>query len=384
MASYDFDHPPDRRNTGSIKWDKYAGGDVLPMWVADMDFAAPPEVLEALRRRIDHGVLGYGMGPAELKPTIAAWLQRRHGWEVDPQCIVYVPGVMTGLSAALRATTAPGDLVATTVPIYPPFLTLPQHIDRRRADVPMLPAEDGRGPWKLDLDALHDVLGQGARALLWCNPHNPCGRIFGVDELRQVAQACLESGALILSDEIHADLLLSPGARHVPMATLSPQIAERTIVFMAPSKTFNIPGLVFSFAVITDDGLRGQFRKALRDVVPWPNILAYEAALAAYAHGDHWLDELLNYLRGNYSLLLEAVEGLGPVRMAPIEGTYLAWLDVRQLGLEKPGEHFERHGLGLMDGKEFGLPGYVRLNFACSRQLLTEAIGRLKRAVESA
>lgn len=426
---FNFDNPPDRRGSDSIKWARYAStpaggiGDVIPMWVADADFAAPPPVIDALRRRIDHGVFGYAAAPSDLKNIIADWTARRYGWQIDPQWIAYVPGVMTGMSAALRALTQVGDKVVTTVPVYPPFLRMPLHLERCRIDVPMIepaafhdardpnianPAGDGPGDsrsgdtggvvdgganrrrWQLDLPALEAAIGDGAKALMWCNPHNPCGRIFSADEQRAVAEICLRSDTIICSDEIHCDLLLQRGARHVPIASLSPQIAARTLTFMAPSKSFNIPGLSFSFAVIPDTDLRRQFRRAMQEVVPWPNILGYIAARAAYAQGDAWLDALLDYLRGNRDLLAAAIADLPPsaagqgqplVQMSPVEATYLAWLDVRALHLDEPQEHFERHGLGIMDGADFGLEGFVRLNFACSRNLLREALRRLKSAV---
>lgn len=411
---FNFDNPPDRRGSDSIKWARYAStaaggtggtgdtaagnaGEIIPMWVADADFAAPPPVIEALRRRIDHGVFGYAAAPSDLKNIIADWTARRYDWQIDPQWIVYVPGVMTGMSAALRALTQVGDKVVTTVPIYPPFLRMPLHLGRRRIDVPMIEpsAHDSRGDgrWQLDMPALEAAIGDGAKALMWCSPHNPCGRIFSADEQRAVAEVCLRSGAVICSDEIHCDLLLQRGARHVPMASLSPEVAARTLTFMAPSKTFNIPGLSFSFAVISDTDLRRQFRQAMQEVVPWPNILGYVAARAAYAEGEAWLDALLDYLRGNRDLLAAAIadlptpaagQGRPSVQMGAVEATYLAWLDVRQLHLGEPQKHFERHGVGIMDGADFGLKGFVRLNFACSRNLLREALGRLKSAVRAA
>ena len=360
---FDFDHPPDRHDSDSVKWARYAGTDILPMWVADMDFASPPPVVEALRRRVDHGVFGYGGGPVDLKYVIANWIERRHGWKIDPEWIVYVPGVMIGMSAAMRMLTEPGDEVITTTPIYPPFLRLPPHLGRRRVDVPMIePGVSSDGRWQVDIAALGRAFDGGAKGLMWCNPHNPSGRIFLADEQRAVAEVCLAHEAIIYSDEIHCDLLLEPGQPHVPMASLSSEIAERTLTFMAPSKTFNVPGLSFSFAIIPENGLRRRFRHALLDVVPWPNILGYVAARAAYAEGDAWLDALLSYLRENRDLVMATIADLpqhggeappAAVKVGAIEATYLAWIDVRGLGLENPQKHFEQHGLGLMDGREF-------------------------------
>lgn len=379
-AEFDFDHPPDRRGTDSRKWARYAGRDVLPLWVADMDFASPACVIEALHTRVDHGVFGYADPPASLTEAVIAALADNFQWDVRPEWLLWLPGLVPGLNAACRAVGEGGDEVLTAVPIYPPFLSAPLYSDRGCIRVPLALTGDR---WHWDPDALRAAVTPRARLLMLCNPHNPVGRVWSRAELLAVAGIAEECNLVVCSDEIHADLILAPDRRHVPFATLDPALAERTITLMAPSKTYNIPGLGCSFAIVSNAALRRRLRHVLRGIVPDVNVLGYAAAEAAYRHGGAWRRALVEYLRANAALVHAAINDTPGLSMAPAEATYLAWVDARGLGHADPHAHFDRAGVGLSRGAEFGAPGFVRLNFGCSRTLLREALSRIRRATEA-
>jgi cysteine-S-conjugate beta-lyase len=376
-GAFDFDASPDRRGSDSLKWRKYEGRDVLPLWVADMDFASPPGVLAELRERVDHGVFGYGLPPRELVEVVLARLRDAYGWTVREEELVWLPGLVSGLSVACRALAGDGGAVLTTTPIYPPFLSCPRAMSCGLQTAPL--AQDGER-WVFDWERLEATVTPQTRALLLCSPHNPCGRIWERGELAQLAEFCARHRLVLVSDEIHCQLLLDDRP-HVPTATLAPEVAARTVTLMAPSKTYNIPGLGCAFAVITDAELRRRFTLAASMIVPHVNVLGYAAALGAYRDGDDWLRALLAYLRGNRDQLAAVVADLPGLSMARVEATYLAWLDCRRLGAADPCAHFEQHGLGFACGREFQGEGFVRFNFGCTRAVLAEALGRLRRAV---
>jgi cystathionine beta-lyase len=377
---FDFDHPVDRTGTGSVKWERYADPDIIPLWVADADFTSPPEVLAALHERVDHGVFGYTLPPGELADEVRALLLREWNWDIEPSWLVWLPGLVSGLSVACRAFAGPGEGVLTTTPIYPPFLKCPVAMDRRVVTAP-LACQDGR--WTFDWDAFESAIDDGTRMFLFCSPHNPCGRIWDRAELERLVAVCERHDLLIISDEIHNQLLLDAGP-HRPTALVTPEAARRTVTLMAPSKTYNIAGLGCSFAVIPDDSLRRRFERAAAMIVPHVNLLGYTAALAAYRHGGAWLEAQLDYLRRGRDLLQEGVDGIAGVSMTRVEATYLAWLDCRSLGLENTADHFERFGLGLQAGREFGLPGFLRWNFATGHARVREALDRFRRGCEAA
>jgi len=381
-VDFDFDTPVDRRTSDSIKWRRYEGRDVLPLWVADADFRSPPAVIEALRRRAEHGVFGYGTPPPELTAAVVDMCAREWRWAVDPGWLVWLPGLVSGLNVTCRAVAKPGEAVASYTPVYPPFLKAPVLQDRELVTVPL--SGDNTGGWGIEGGRLDRALAGGVRLLLWCHPHNPVGRAWRREELETVAETCLARRTVICSDEIHAQLVLEERVEHVPMAALGPEVAAHTITLLAPSKAFNVAGLGCSVAVIPDDGLRRRFKRAMAGIVPGVNVMGFAAAQAAWTDGAAWLDAQLAYLRGNRDLLESCVAGLAPVTMPRIEATYLAWLDVRGLQLPDPAAHFEAHGLGLSDGRDFAGPGYLRLNFACPRATLEEACARLRRAVAAA
>jgi cystathionine beta-lyase len=330
-----------------------------------------------LHARVDHGVFGYGDPPASLTEAVVAALAQDFRWDVRPEWLVWLPGLVPGLNAACRAVGDGGDEVLTAVPIYPPFLTAPPFSGRACIRVPLALSGDR---WHWDPEALRAAVTPRTRLLMLCNPHNPVGRAWSREELLAVARIAEERDLLVCSDEIHADLILAPGRRHIPFAGLDPALAERTITLMAPSKTYNIPGLGCSFAIVSNAGLRRRLRHALRGIVPDVNVLGYAAAEAAYRHGGAWRRALLEYLRGNAALVHEEISAIPGLSMTPVEATYLAWVDARGLGHADPHAHFERAGVGLSRGEDFGAPGYVRLNFGCSRALLREALSRIRRA----
>ncbi len=373
-----FDTPIDRRGSDSFKWGKYAGRDILPLWVADMDFAAPPAVLAALHRRIEHGVFGYGGPWPSLTESVLAHLQGEYGWSIEPEWLVWLPGLVTGLNVACRAVD--GE-VLTATPIYPPFLSAP-HFSGRKLNRVDLALDNNR--WQWDMAAVQQATTAATRLFLFCHPHNPVGRCWSRDELLALADYAERNDLVVCSDEIHCGLILDADKRHIPFASLSPAAAQRSITLLAPSKTFNIPGLGCAFAVIPNPALRRRFEQAMHGIVPHVNVLGLAACEAALRHGGDWHRELIAYLHGNRDRVAATMASLPGVRMAPVEATYLAWIDVRDLRLAKPAAHFEAHGIGLSDGADFGAPGWLRLNFGCPRATLDEALTRFERAVRAA
>ena len=381
--SFDFDRLIDRRNTGSEKWERYAGRDVLPMWVADMDFSSPPCVLEALHRRVDHGVFGYTLPVRNTVEAIVAHLAEQYRWKVDPSWIVFTPGVNRGMNVVCRAIGERGEAVVVPSPVYPPFFSAVTNSQRRLIEVPLARLADER--WEFDFVALAERTPPDARLLLLCHPHNPVGRAWSHAELARLADFCRERDLWICSDEIHAGLVLD-GRPHIPTATLSPEIAARTITLMAPSKTFNLPGLGLAFAIVKDAAIRKRLLGARAGLVP-PDLcpLAYAATEAAFRDGEPWRRELVAYLAGNRDRLAAFIAAETPeLKLAPVEATYLAWIDASALGQPEPAKFFEQHGLGLNNGADFGDPGFVRLNFGCPRATLEEGLRRLHAAVIAA
>lgn len=373
-----FDTLIDRRHSDSIKWGKYAGRDVLPLWVADMDFAAPPAVIAALHRRIDHGVFGYGHAWPSLTESVLAHLESQYQWRVEPEWIVWLPGLVTGLNIACR--TVSGE-VLTATPIYPPFLSAPRLSERALKRVDLAQTGDA---WGWNLAALDEATTAATELFLLCHPHNPVGRCWNRQELSALADYANRHDLLVCSDEIHCGLVLDEDKQHIPFASLSPETAQRTLTLMAPSKTFNIPGLGCAFAIIANPGLRRRFQRAMDGIVPHVNVLGLAACEAAYRDCADWHDALLNYLGANRDRVTAAVHEQKGVKMAPVEASYLAWIDVRELGLDKPAAHFENHGLGLSDGSDFGAPGWLRLNFGCPRATLDDALDRFCTAIAAA
>lgn len=379
---FDFDAPLARAGTDSVKWARYPDG-VIPLWVADMDFAAPPAVQDALRERLGHGVFGYNQPTASQVEAVVAYLERKFAWRIEADWIVWLPGLVSGLNVACRAVGEAGDAVFTATPIYPPFLSAPRDSARRTVSAPLVRDSGG---WLWDFAATDAVLGSSrAKLFLLCHPHNPTGRVWHEDELWQIAALAEKHDLVVCSDEIHNGLVLAPHCRHRLFATLTPELAARSITLLAPSKTFNIPGLGCAFAIIPERRLRQAFRAAMHGIVPHVNALGMVATEAALRSCDDWHAALLDYLRGNLRAVERAVAGLPGLDLRPVEATYLAWIDAREFaadhGIANPARYFEQHGLGLSDGADFGAPGFVRLNFGTRRALLDEALERLAQAV---
>jgi cystathionine beta-lyase len=382
--AYDFDRVVDQRGTDSKKWHTY-GEDVLPMWVADMDLLSPDPVRLALRQRVDHAMYGYGLEPAGLRELIVERLHNLYRWQVSPEEVVFVSGVVPALNLACRALTSPGDGLLLQTPVYQRILALPAHTGRASHAMELARQVDGR--YVIDFDALDAAITRRTRIFVLCNPHNPVGRVFQRDELERMAGICLRHDVIICSDEIHCDLLFS-GHQHLPIASLDPEIADHTITFMAPTKAYNLAGLHCGFAVIQNPDLREEFVAARQDLVREPGIMGYVAALAAYRDGQPWLDELLGYLEANRGVLLRYVrEHLPGIDITEPEATYLAWLDCRQTGIPGNAQQFflQEARVALNDGRQYGRggEGFVRLNFGCPRSMLTEALDRMQEALET-
>lgn len=375
---FDFDTPIDRRGTSSSKWEKYRGRDVIPMWVADLDFATAPCVIEELERRVRHGVFGYTIPPPELPGVAASMLERDFEWKIEPDWIVWLPSLVVGLSVVCRAFADEGEDILTSVPIYPPFLSAPTYGNRNAVRVPLIEADSC---WLWDFSALERALTPRTRMLLLCSPHNPTGRVWTRDELAAVAAFCERHGLVLVSDEIHAGLVLDTDKRHVPIATLGQETAARTVTLWSASKTFNLPGLGCAFAVASNPDLRAKLRRTTAGIVHHVGALGFFATLAAYRDGKSWQRALVDYLRGNRDLVEKSIGAMPGLRTWHVEASYLAWIDVRALAVTDPQKLFEDAGVGLYDGTLFGAPGFLRLNFACPRALVKEALNRMSRAL---
>ncbi|HRI81497.1 MAG TPA: PatB family C-S lyase [Opitutaceae bacterium] len=380
--SFDFENVPERRGTDSQKWQKYAGRDVLPMWVADMDFPAAPAIVAALHARVDHGIFGYARPVPSTVGAIVEAMATRYGWGIEPDWIVWLPGLVVGLNVTAQAFAAPEEEVLTLAPVYPPFMSAPKNSARISTPVDFV-LQAGR--WTIDWAALERAVTPRTKLFYLCNPHNPLARVWRRDELVRLGEFCVRHNLVLCSDEIHCDLILDPALPHIPTARLGGEIARRTVTLMAPSKTYNVPGLGTSFAIIPDPQLRARFTRAAAGIVAEVTALGFTACEAAYRDCEPWRQALLAHLRGNRDFLTDFVtrELPGVTIEAPIEATYLGWLNVAALNLADPVAHFEKHGVGLSDGAFFGSPKgrHVRINFGCPRATLAEALQRMKTAV---
>jgi len=379
---YDFDRVRERRGTDSIKWKKYGAG-VLPLWVADMDFISADPILQALHQRIDHGFFGYTHPTEELYQVIQERMKKLYQWEIQTQEIFFLPGLVTGLNIFFQAYAGLGDGVLVQPPVYHHFIKDPVAHGRMVIDPPLIRQGDSYG---IDFENFEKVITERTKVFILCNPHNPVGRVYTREELMNMAEICLRHNLIICSDEIHCDLLY-PNYRHIPIATLSPEVADRTVTLMAPSKTYNLAGLHCGLAVIPNAGLQESWKKTSLGIISGVNIMGHVAALAGFRDGQEWLDQVLAYLNENRKFLSRSVaDRLPGVRMTRMESTYLAWLDCREAGI--PGDPFKfflkEAQVALNDGGEFGKGGggFVRLNFACPRKTLTEAVDRMSLALK--
>ncbi|HBP15342.1 MAG TPA: aspartate aminotransferase [Gammaproteobacteria bacterium] len=375
----DFSTRIDRTSSDSTKWNKYRDRDVIPFWVADMDFTAPDFVLEALHERIDHGVLGYAEAQPALVDAACAWFWQRFNWKVDPDWLIWIPGVVPGLNIASRAIGSEDDALIIMTPVYPPFLSVPENSNKQMLSSPLI--YDGK-KWSIDFADIEDK-ARLASGLLLSNPQNPTGRVYSENELSKLAEICIANDVIVVSDEIHWGIVLDENRSHIPIASISEEISLTTITLIASTKTYNVAGLNCALGVIPDPSLRERFVDATTGFVSHISPLAYTAALATFLDRSSWIKDLVAYLRVNRDLLERCVDETPGIAMAHVEGTYLGWIDARSLQVDDPATFFENHGLGFSNGFDFNGEGFVRFNFACHRDLLLEGIERLKRAVSS-
>ena len=379
---YNFDTCPERTGYGSLKWDKYKGRDILPLWVADMDFVTAPEILDALQHRLDHGVFGYTIPHEAPIEAVIKYLDRQHGYSAKAAWLNFLPGLVPAINLCCHAFTEPGDSVMTATPVYPPFISAPDYAERELIKVPL--CLDSQDRWTLDITAMEAAIKPHTKIFVLCSPHNPVGRVFSKEELTALADFCERHDLILISDEIHCDLVFDAEAKHTLTATLSEQIADRTVTLMAPSKTYNLPGLACAFSIIENTKLRAQFQKTIRGIITEVNCFGYAGITAAYDHGEPWRQALLTYLRNNYNFIYDFIRREIPeISFRPMESTYLAWLDVSKLGIKDPVRHFEKHGVGLSDGTPFDGHQHLRLNFGCPQSRLEEGLEKIKAALHS-
>jgi cysteine-S-conjugate beta-lyase len=385
---YNFDQIIHRTNTASEKWDQsellFGDKDVLPMWVADMDFMAPPEVVAALQKRAEHGIYAYTIKPLSYYEAIIEWIKRRHGWNIQKEWMITSPGVVTSLSILVSTLTEPGDNVLIQSPVYPPFYDV---VKRNNRNLVIHELQLNDGYYTMDMDALEKQIEAGVKLLLLCSPHNPVGRVWKLDELKRLGEICVKHQVLIVSDEIHCDLVYR-GNQHIPMASISETLLQQTITCMAPSKTFNLAGLQSSMVIIPNDRLRRRYHDMLTTLsLGMESYFGVTAVETAYRYGEPWLEDMIDYLQGNLNFVIDYFrERLPQIQVIKPEGTYLVWLDCRGLGLNSRDLHkfmSKEAKVGLNQGGAFGTngEGFLRLNIACPRSLLLEGVKRLDRAI---
>ena len=385
--NYNFDEIINRKGTDSVKWDAVEGrwgrNDLIPMWVADMDFRTAPFVIDALKKRLEHEVLGYTFACKEWAESIINWLKERHGWMISEDMLTFTPGIVRGLAFAIHCFTEKGDKVMVMPPVYHPFFLVTQKNEREVVFSPLI-LKDGQ--YHIDFNRFRKDV-QGCKLLVLSNPHNPGGRVWTKEELSQIADICYESGTLVISDEIHADLTLPP-YKHSTFALISEKARMNSLVFMSPSKAFNMPGLGSSYAITVDKGIRERFQTFMEaGEFSEGHLLAYIGAAAAYMHGAEWLEQMLDYIKGNIDFtenyLKEYIPGISMIRP---QASYLVFLDCRALGLAQEALtrlFAEKAHLALNDGTMFGVPGegFMRLNIGCPRSMLEQALKQLRDAV---
>ena len=384
--TYDFDTPIDRNNTSSFKYDarqKIFGKDnVIPMWVADMDFAAPPFVIERMAKRLSHPILGYTFRDREFDGAIVSWEKKRFGWEIDPSWISFSPGIVAGLNHAVQAFTKPGDKILIQSPVYHPFFYAIRQNSREILTNPLVLRN---GAYSIDFEHFEAQLKTGVKMFILCSPHNPVGRVWRKDELQKMAELCLKHKVLIVSDEIHADIVFAPN-KHIPLASISPEIASETITFGSASKTFNIAGLTTAYAIISNSTLLKRYNLQLeQNGTQHGNIFGFEGLKAAYSpEGEEWLEQLLAYLSNSVNLVGNFLSSKIPeIKLIKPEGTYLLWLDFRELGLnihELNRKLIHEAGIGFNSGEMFGSEGtgFQRMNIGCPYSVVESSLQRLK------
>ena len=374
---YDFDKIIDRTETRSTKWLKFDNPNILPMWVADMDFQCPPEVIEAIKQRADQGIYGYTERPTELTPLLQERLTERSGWEIEPEWVTWIPGVIVGLNVACRAVLSPGDMVMMPSPIYRPFIFAPDNMNRGMIQTELLKV---KGRQELDYESIENLLSEEIKMFFFCNPQNPGGTMFKKDEITKLVDICEKNQVVICADEIHSDLILDEDRKHIHLAQTSEAAGNNSITLLSPTKTFNLQGLPCGAAIIPNPELRNEFRRNLRGIGAHIGVFAYTAAVAAYRYGEPWYQALTQYLKVNKALLREEISKIDGLSLHGPEATYLAWIDCSESGLDAPSDFFINAGVGVHRGEWFGDKNFVRLNFGCPRSRLKEALKRIKKA----
>lgn len=391
MENYTFDTVIDRRGSGALKCDalpeRYGRADLLPLWVADMDFPTPPFIVDALRRRLEHPIFGYTIEPDNYWPTVAQWIQAHHGWEVKTEWMTYIPGIVKGIGLAVNVFVKEDEKVIIQPPVYHPFRLTPQGNGREVVFNPLI--ENSDGSYSMDFDNLAAVADEKCRMLILSNPHNPAGICWDRDTLQRLADFCFERHILVISDEIHCDMALW-GNRHIPFATVSERAAQNSITFGAPSKTFNIAGIVSSYAIVPNDGLRQRFYSWLTaNELNEPTLFAPIATIAAFTQGEEWRKQMLAYIEGNIQWVIDFCrQHLPEVKPLRPQASFLVWLDCRALGLghEQLLQLFvDKARLALNDGEIFGPggQGFMRLNVGSPRSVLQQGLEQLRTAVRS-
>ncbi|PKN98347.1 MAG: putative C-S lyase [Chloroflexi bacterium HGW-Chloroflexi-4] len=371
-----------RRGTDSVKWGLF-GDDVLPLWVADTDFQSPPAVIEALLERVTHGVFGYSLHPQELRELVVERMQDRYDWKISSKDMIFIPGVVPGFNLTCQLLTKPGESLLVQTPVYPPIVNAAEKAGVRNICAELVRQPDGS--YEVDFDALEASIEKDTCCLIFCNPHNPVGKVYTRQELERLAEICLRHKLTIISDEIHSDLVFK-GGQHIPMASLSDEVAKSTVTLIAPSKTFNIAGLSCAVLISTNHGLLKKIENASHGLLGDVNVLGLTAAVAAYRDGGEWLEQMLGILESNRDFMAEFILQRFPqIKMHVPDATYLAWLDCSELALEEGPHKFflKKAKVALNCGDDFGSggQGFVRLNFGCSRELLKEALERMEKAI---
>lgn len=370
-----FDTPPSREGTYSFKWEKYKGKDILPVWVADTEFACAKPISDALASRVTNAALGYTL-PSQYEPAneaVVNWCKQEYDWQIQSDWIVWTPGVVPAFNMACRAFCKRGDAVMVQTPNYPPLLAAPKINELERIDIPTV-MQDGR--WMIDLDVLEQQASQDkCKLFILCNPMNPVGTVLDKQELEKIAAICDKHGVIMCSDEIHCDLILSD-KKHIPASSID-SIEQSSVTLMAASKTFNVAGLGTSFAIIPNAKVRRQFVQAGAGIVPWANILGLLATEVAFTQCKDWHIQQLEYLRENRDYLVQSINQIEGLSAATPEATYLLWVDGSQLGVTNTQAWCESKGVGPSPGKDFGLSDFFRINYGCSRQFLTQVVDRL-------
>ncbi len=375
---HNFDQVISRKETFSTKWLKFSEEDVIPMWIADMDFVCPDEITSAIKERVDQGIFGYTDIPPSLSDIFIRRVKENTDWTVEKEWIVWIPGGVVGLNVACKTVLAPGQIAMVPSPIYAPFTDAPENMDRGFIKTHLI---DNQGRLEFDFEAIKTLLTEDTKMFFLCNPQNPGGTVFGEQEIKEISALCEKRKIIVCSDEIHSDLILEEGLRHVPFASLNSYNKNNSITLMGPCKTFNIAGFPIASAIIPNEELRKDFIRNTKGIVAHIDSIAFVAAEAAYSNAQEWHSDLITYLRSNKNLLVERINNIEGLSLKGPEAGFLAWIDCSNSGLKNPFDFFVKEAkVGVYDGAWFGDKNYVRLNFGCPKSVLEEALDRIEKA----